>query len=627
MLDELPTELARALGDAFWQSGADGLAVLESGRVVRVNERLAGWLVGSGDLGGLVGDELAAYVASVADETLWRAVLAGTASGPVALQLGSPAAPSQLEARSTPLAQGVLLRLQDVSRLRRAQDELRQKRAALEESLNGYDIVDVSGRITYANQAYLRMWGYESLKEVLGVSPAEHCVDPETPRRIIAELEARGHTTLEFEAKRKDGSTFDALMSAQVARDEHGQKIYVGTSLDISEVKRLRDEIDRAQRVEATGALAASLAHDFNNMLSPILGFTELQLNREGLSDSERSDLEQVMRAAESLRDLTAQLLAFSRRQVCDPAPTDLRAVLRGLKPTLARMVREDIDMVVHLGQAPCHVLADSTQLQQVVFNLVLNAQDAMPGGGKLTIEVGLREIDEELGLEVHGIRAGRYGELVVSDSGTGIDEETRQRVFEPFFTTKGRFGTGLGLASVHGIVQQHGGDVLVYSELGVGTTFKAYFPLTDSEVGAPASPAPPEPVSGTGSVLLVEDNELVLQVARSILERSGYRVHAAATGGAALQWLRDGDPELDLLLTDVIMPDMNGREVAEAARRGRPGLRVLFMSGYTDNVIAHHGILDAGIQYLAKPFSASDLLRRVAETMAEGAPTGRRLG
>ena len=366
------------------------------------------------------------------------------------------------------------------------------------------------------------------------------------------------------------------------------------------------------QRVEAVGRMAASLAHDFNNLLSPILGFAELTMADEELSSDHRRNLAQVMLAAERSRELTGRLLAFSRHKVLEPQPTNIGEAIAEAEGLLRTILREDTELLIHNSSTDCVVLADPAQLEQVLINLTNNAQDAMPRGGRLMIELGLREFDEQYRREHSLADSRQFAELVVSDSGEGMSPETIDRLFEPFFTTKGNYGTGLGLASVHGIVRQHGGEVLVYSEPGVGTTFKLYWPLTDEPVPIAASPETVI-VSQTGaSVMVVEDDDQVRDLVKQILTADGFDVNCASSGAEAKTWLAAAKRMPDLLLTDVILPDTNGRELAEIVRAHHPDLRVLYMSGYTDNVVVHNGVLDAGIDFLPKPFSVTELRQRV---------------
>lgn len=388
---------------------------------------------------------------------------------------------------------------------------------------------------------------------------------------------------------------------------------------DVTETRRIGRETDHTRNIDAVGALAGSLAHDFNNLLSPILGFTNLLLETEGLSADQKHQLDQVRVAAERSRDLAAQLLAFGRNQVLKPRPTDLRAVATDLSDLLRRVLGDDIELVMQVSDEPCTVMVDPVHLRQILVILATNAQEAMPDAGTLTIEIGTRDLD----VGDDGAKAGtreRFGEIIVADTGAGLSPAAREHLFEPFFTTKGQFGTGLGLASVLGIVQQHAGDIQVQSAPGEGTTFKLYLPLTDAKPAPPVAARQATLDLGDASILLVEDNDLVLRLALKVLTDAGYEVHSAATGVDADAVLNDDTVGIDLLLTDVVLPDTNGQKLATSALALRPDLHVLYMSGYTNNALADRGVLDPTVSFLQKPFSAPELLTKVREALGREA-------
>lgn len=390
------------------------------------------------------------------------------------------------------------------------------------------------------------------------------------------------------------------------------------TALQASE-----EELRRAQKLEAIGRLAGGIAHDFNNFLSAILGYAELILEHPE-SQHVRSEVEEIQRAGQRAAELTRQLLAFSRQQVLEPKVLDLNAIVSDMSKILQRVVGEHIEIRTSLTPDLGNVKADRSQIEQVIVNLVVNARDAMPSGGRLVIESANVTLDEGTARELLGLRAGAYVVLSVSDDGVGMDTATRARIFDPFFTTKERGkGTGLGLSTVFGIVQQSGGAIAVVSEPGAGSTFNTYFPRVDAQVedGVTAS-SRPALLRGTESVLLVEDDAQVRQVAGEILRRAGYRVLEAETLDGALT-LSDQNEIIDLLLSDVVMPKVNGREVAEGLRARRPALKVLFMSGYTDDVVIQHGVQEASVAFIQKPFSPISLLRKVRDVLdnVRGAP------
>jgi len=596
------------------------MAVMHDGRVLDANDLLATWLdVPGTDLAGRALIDLLTpdrRGSSTAD--MLAAVIAGPSSGPLDVRItASDDAGRTLSISALGLDDGHrLVTLEDVTDQRRVGRELTQWRTALEKSLNGYHIMDASGAFVYANRAYLDMWGYDSLDQLRGTLLSSLCADPDTARTIVEDIEAHGQTTLEFEARKRDGTPFEVLMAARAAQDERGNNVYVATSLDISEQRRLRGEIAHLQRVEAVGALAASVAHDFNNMLSPILGFTDLLLADGDLREDQRRQLDQVRVAAERSRDLTSQLLAFGRKQVLRPRPTDVRETVRKLEGLITRVLRADIHLDVQLSEEPCMVMADPTQLHQMLLNLATNAQDAMPSGGVLTIRIGKGDPDN---IPRKG-KAVRYGKIVVSDTGEGLSTEAREHLFEPFFTTKGKFGTGLGLASVQGIVQQHGGQIDVHSEPGSGTTFTLYLPLTKGKAKVSASALQSTLDLGDAIVLLVEDNDLVLTLARRVLGDAGYAVHAMSNGEQALELVNDSAVDIDLLLTDIVLPDINGQKLAESALARRPGLHVLYMSGYPNELVENRGVMNPSTFFLPKPFSAQELLTKVREALGREA-------
>jgi len=386
--------------------------------------------------------------------------------------------------------------------------------------------------------------------------------------------------------------------------------------------RSLEAQLALSQRMEAVGRLAGGVAHDFNNILTAISGYADLLLADLPESDDRRRDVEEIHQAAQRAASLTQQLLAFSRRQVLKPKVIDLNALVRNTEKMLRRLIGEDILFASVLHPRLGNVRADPGQLEQVIVNLAVNSRDAMPDGGRLTIETRNVELDDSYAADHPTVKPGGYVLLAVSDTGVGMDEETKARIFEPFFTTKVRGkGTGLGLATVYGIVQQTGGHISTYSEPGKGTTMRVYLP----RVNEPADPIDrpeefaPEQLRGTETILLVEDEAPVRAVTRQLLERNGYTVLEASNGASALA-LVDGNDRLrvDLLLTDVIMPGMSGRDLATHLVAHRPKLHVLYMSGYTDDAVVRHGMLEPGLAYLEKPFRPAILLRKVRAALDE---------
>ena len=422
---------------------------------------------------------------------------------------------------------------------------------------------------------------------------------------------------IEITGLRRDGREIPVELTITPVR-LGGAWLFSAFLRDISERKLLEAQLRQAQKMEAVGRLAGGIAHDFNNLLTAIIGYTDLALAdlREG--DPMRQDMEEILRAAHRAAGLTRQLLAFSRQQVLAPRVLDLNEVVQTVDKMLGRLVGEDIELQSVLAPGLGHIKADPGQLEQVIVNLAVNARDAMPTGGKLTIETADVEVAETRGRDLTTVPAGRYVMLAITDSGTGMDEDTKARIFEPFFTTKEQGkGTGLGLATVYGIVKQSGGFIWVYSEPGHGTTFKIYLPRVEGAADALAPPVGTAAVPrGTETVLIVEDEEAVRVLAKTALARKGYRVLEAANGGEALLLCESERAPIHLLVTDVVMPGLGGADLAQRLAPLRPDMKVLFISGYTDRAAARHGTMQPGAAYLEKPFSLDALARKVREVL-----------
>jgi two-component system cell cycle sensor histidine kinase/response regulator CckA len=499
--------------------------------------------------------------------------------------------------------------------------ETRFRRLA-EAGIIGITVSDVSGRIVDANDAFLKTVGYsrEDLVDAR-IDGAEMTPPQWRHLDVIATEHLKAHGIArpwEKEYVRKDGTRAPVLVT--VATLEGSQNISV--SLDLSERKKLEEQLRRAQKMEAIGTLAGGVAHDFNNLLSIILSYTGMILDHLTPGDPTTSDLSEVHKAGLRAADLTRQLLAFSRQQILQPRVLDLNQIVAGMEKMLQRLLSEDIEFSILTAPSVGKVHADPGQVEQVIMNLVVNARDAMPSGGKLSIETENAQLDADYAALHYGVTPGSYVMIAVTDTGTGMDTATLAHVFEPFFTTKDQGkGTGLGLSTVYGIVKQHGGHVWVYSELGKGTTFKVYLPRTDARADA-STVAPPAPATlrGSETILLVEDEDQVRVVMRAILRRSGYNVLEAQNGGEAFLVCERFPAKIDLLLTDVVMPRMSGKEVAERLMSMRPGMKVLYVSGYTENSVVHHGVLDSGIAFLPKPITPDALARKVREVL-DGPP------
>jgi two-component system, cell cycle sensor histidine kinase and response regulator CckA len=386
------------------------------------------------------------------------------------------------------------------------------------------------------------------------------------------------------------------------------------------ELARTQDQLHHAQRLEAVGRLAGGIAHDFNNMLSVVLGYSISLIDALPEDSRIREDLEEIRHAGERAAELTRQLLAFGRRQVLDPKVLDLNSVVSEVDRMMRRVLGEDIEFVTLLTEPLWKVKVDRGQIEQVLTNLMVNARDAMPQGGTLTVETAQAVFDEDYAREHPGSAIGPHVVLAVSDTGIGMDKATQARVFEPFFTTKEKGkGSGLGLAMVFGIVKQSGGHIWLYSEPGRGSTFKLCFPRTESALSVPEVSAVAPPITlplGNETILLVEDDPQLRTLARTILDRQGYRVLDAGVPSDALKVCEGFAGEISLLVTDVVMPQMSGRELALRIAAARPSIRVLYMSGYTDNAIVHQGILDPGVEFLQKPITPDTLARRVRQVL-----------
>ncbi|MFL5494918.1 MAG: PAS domain S-box protein [Gemmatimonadales bacterium] len=478
-------------------------------------------------------------------------------------------------------------------------------------------------RFLAVNDAAIRRYGY-SRDEFLAMSIQD--IRPPADRAKFLELRGRNpQGPLEYTELRhcrKDGTILAVDVSADsiVFADRPARLIL---AKDVTHRKRLEEQLRQSQKMEAIGRLAGGVAHDFNNLLTVIQGYGDLILGDLEPGDRLCPDVRGIKEAAERAAGLTQQLLAFSRRQVLAPEVLDLNSLAREAEKLLHRLIGEDIEIHTALAPDLGRVRADPVQLHQVVLNLAVNARDAMPRGGMLTLETQNVEVGPDHPATQELVSPGRYVLLAVTDTGIGMDQETKANIFEPFFTTKGPGeGTGLGLATVYGIVRQSGGFIWVYSEPNQGTTFKVYLPRVEGDAAlAPRVAAVHPPPRGSETILLVEDEELVRRLARKIFEASGYKVVVAAGGQAALELMGTDDHRPDLLVTDVVMPGMGGRELAEQLRIRQPQLKVLFLSGYTDDAIVRHGVLQQEVFFLQKPFNSSTLLQKVRSILDDLPP------
>lgn len=483
------------------------------------------------------------------------------------------------------------------------------------------------GLFLEANQRIVEMFGYDSQDDLIERhSIAEYYIEPEARPRVIAELKRNGEIrNYETRFRKKDGSIWWARFSGTLYKKEG---YFEGIATEITENKqaeaekaRLEEQYRQSQKVEAIGRLAGGVAHDMNNLLTPIIGFGEMLMTDFNLSpdDKRRRSVNQIVQAGYRARDLVRQLLAFGRKQTLEYKPVNINKTVEGFERLLRRTIREDIAIEIIPAPDIPAVKGDVGQIEQVIMNLAVNGQDAMSDGGRLTLETAMIEINDDHATGYSDIQAGRYVILAVSDTGCGMDEEALEHIFEPFFSTKGKEGTGLGLATVHGIVKQHNGDIRVYSVPGKGTTFTVYLPISDEAlIEKSTRDEPVGDLSGSETILLVEDNVQVCDLGYAVLKQHGYTVLLAENGAEALTLLASHDGPVHLLLTDVVMPGMNGKELFIRAADQYPDLKVLYMSGYTDNVIAHHGVLSEGVQFIQKPFSGHELSKRLREALAQ---------
>ena len=516
----------------------------------------------------------------------------------------------------------------DISNYMRSQAELRatdeRLRLAAKAANVGLWDWDIKADAWFYSAEWKRQLGFDEDEVGPGFEEWQERLHPDDREAANARLEAfladpsKGYVS-EFRLGHKDGTYRSIVSQASVVLDEDGKPArMLGSHVDVTDQRRSEKRIQQSQKMEAIGQLAAGIAHDFNNLLTVINGYSELLLEQAGADDPEADALREIGSAGARAQEMTRQLLAFSRQQVLEPQTLDLNGVVSDIAQLLRRVIGADVALETSLTNGIARIRADRGQLEQVLVNLAVNARDAMPNGGALTLETDLVVLDDQYVGGVSGLAPGEYVLLAVSDTGIGMDEETQARIFEPFFTTKmaGK-GTGLGLATVHGIVKQSGGHLAVYSEPEKGTTFKIYLPVMQQPAAAQTAPGPLAAMpQGTETVLLVEDEDSVRALTRAVLTRCGYTVLEAADGEQALELaLAHGELPIDLLVTDVVMPRLGGPELVNRFQSIRPGMRVLYVSGYTDDAVVHHGVMaDAG--FLQKPFTPAAFAQKVRNVL-----------
>lgn len=514
----------------------------------------------------------------------------------------------------------------DITERKRSAEALRRSeagfRSVVEDAPYGIYRARLSGELVLVNSALEKMLGYPSIDALLQTNLADGIYRYPLEHQKLNEilLHDGNFKDIEVEWKRKNGAPMTVRCSGCSIKDETGEVAYVEVfAEDVTERRGLERQLRMAQKMEAVGRLSGGIAHDFNNLLGVIIGYSQVLKRTLGPQNPSFEHAEEIERASQRAVSLTRQLLAFSRQQVLEPVVLNLNTLLSDMEKMLPRLIGEDIALKLDLDASLSQVKADPGQIEQVVLNLAVNARDAMPDGGKLLIETANVELDIAYTHCHPGSRPGSYVMLRVTDTGTGIDPEIQSQIFEPFFTTKERDkGTGLGLATVYGVVKQSGGYIAVDSEKGKGASFSVYLPRLE-QPAADSSPSPaaaPVNTRGTETILLVEDADPLRKLAELFLKESGYHILSAPDGQQALQTARQHAGPIDLLLTDVVMPGMNGRVLGERLASSQPKMKVLYMSGYTDSFIAGHGVLEPGTHLLHKPFTQETLTRKVREML-----------
>ena len=513
--------------------------------------------------------------------------------------------------------------IEETTTQKRLEIELSMLSHALRNVSESLSVFDLNGNIIFVNESFIKTYGYDK-EELIGQS-INKFHPSEKPRQIfkpIIEKTLKDGWEGELTARRKSGENFTIYIRTSPVTDDEGKPIVVvGVARDITEKKLLEDQLRQSQKMEAIGQLAGGIAHDFNNLLTVIEGYIELLFSSTNENDPSSNYIRQIKKATDRATALTRQLLAFSRRQILQPKKLNLNSLISDMSILLKRLIGEDVEFSTMLNPDIGAIKADRSQMEQVLMNLAVNSRDAMPDGGILTFETKVVSLDATL-YERHtsGIRKGNYVMLAISDTGVGMDKDTQDRVFEPFFTKKEKSkGTGLGLATVYGIVRQSGGHIWLDSEPGKGTTFKIFLPMVKAKAVEKDEPQKQKEESrGSETILVVEDEFMVRELVCDTLRSSGFSILEAANGKQAIEIYSQNDKKIDMVLTDVIMPEMSGRKMIDTLRKNHPELVALFMSGYTDDAIIKHGVLEPGMAYIQKPFSPKALIQKVKEVLED---------
>ncbi len=624
--------ILKAIGDAVIATDVSGQVELLN----QVAEQLTGWTESEArgrqldEVFRIISEKTRSPVESPVTKVLKQGVVVGLANH--TLLIGRDGSERPIADSGAPIFDdqgqitGVVLVFRDQAEERRIEQELRESEIRFRGFVeNAHDVVyslSPDGVFTYVSPNWTDFLG-EGAQNPLG-QPFDHLIHPDDLvmcRQFFKKTLMAGEkqTSPEYRVKYIDGDWRWHFSSGSPVKDEDGQITgFIGIARDVTEQVVLRDQLLQSQKVEAVGQLAGGIAHDFNNMLGVILGNAELALTKLKPGNPLFKRLTQIVDAAQRSAEVTRQLLAFARRQTVAPKVLDLNTSVGGMLQMLERLIGEDIDIAWRPGPDLWQIRIDPAQLNQLLANLCVNARDAIGGVGKITIETGNVSFDEEYCARHIDVFPGDYVVLAVSDDGCGIEKDLQRKIFEPFFTTKGvSRGTGLGLATVHGIVKQNKGFINVYSELDKGTTFRIYLPRQIGEVEEMLTRESSANPSGRGEiVLLVEDDQAILELAKTMLENHHYQVLPVSSPSEAIRLAQSQEDVIDLMVTDVVMPEMNGRDLAGIIQALQPDMKVLFMSGYTANVIAHHGVLDEGVHFIQKPFSAAEFAVKVQDTI-----------